>query len=675
MHAATTVLLRIALALAVALLLLLSSAPARAQTNPNPPVTACGLPAGTKGAAGSTEVTASTIWSDEIYTLNADCELIGPLYLNFMVNLTINGAGHRITLASNFEAFSGNKGFVAANNSNSLTLNRVTLDAGGKDLGSWLDTSNTLTATDVTFQNHDQSQPIGFCQTGHTWNLTNVLFRDNRGGTGGDPSLFLARGTCSLTMNNVAFENNVFGTGAIKIEDSPTISLTGCLSDAANWPALLRSGSLDTSSSTGACAGTVGNSHSLRNLAARAGTCGMPGGGEASADATWTLNQDCLLNRDLIIKQNVTVTINGNGHRIRGAVSIFIGRGARLNINNAALHTIRIYNAGHLEGELLAFYNQSARAIWNQGTANINKLLLKNLNLAPRRSQAILSYGIVGNATLTIRDSHFENVTNRDSRATLWALAAEGSASITLEGCLTVINNIPEALSLETSGGTVTDSSVGECDADFIYEFPRQSRPVPREHDEYRPPTTRTISTCSTLDGIVSYNITESTQCQRVNAMQIANPAIKDGDFADAVDVWGWVRPNSEICFEASGSAIKFIDTAAMPRATTDLIAYSRQDTVCASIDGPGILILLPGQPPYAGQSTPIASQSLSGCMVWLTEKLNFRETPGGRIMGGLSKDFQLTAEARTADWFKVDFWGKKGWISADYVTTTGACG
>ena len=194
------------------------------------------------------------------------------------------------------------------------------------------------------------------------------------------------------------------------------------------------------------------------------------------------------------------------------------------------------------------------------------------------------------------------------------------------------------------------------------------------DDDSYKAPPP---STCLTLDGIAAYNLSESTQCQRVNAMQIANPAIKDGDFVEAVDVWGWVTPNSEICFEAAGSAIKFIDTAAMPRTVSDLSAFSRQDTVCATIDGPGILVLLPGDAPAAGsgQTASSASRGLSGCMVRLTEKLNFRETPGGEIMEVLSKDFKLTAEERTDAWFKVDFWGKKGWISADYVVTEGACG
>ena len=253
---------------------------------------------------------------------------------------------------------------------------------------------------------------------------------------------------------------------------------------------------------------------------------------------------------------------------------------------------------------------------------------------------------------------------------------------------------------LDMRGNTITGNSHDCFVSDFVTITPQsygantigpKSNPtcllLHRPPDDDRPrvkktepaPYKPTVSTCTTLAGISAFNISESTQCQRVNAMQIANPAFPAGSFADAMDVWGWVTPNSEICFEASGSAIKFIDTAAMPRTTSDLIAFRRQNTVCASIDGPGILVLLPGDAPAAGSgqagTASSASRKLSDCMVRLTEKLNFRAAPAGEIMEVLSKDFKLTAEERTDAWFKVDFWGKKGWISADYVVTEGACG
>ena len=117
------------------------------------------------------------------------------------------------------------------------------------------------------------------------------------------------------------------------------------------------------------------------------------------------------------------------------------------------------------------------------------------------------------------------------------------------------------------------------------------------DEDEYSAPPP---STCLTLDGIAAYNLSESTQCQRVDAVGIANPAIQEGDFVDAVDVWSWVMPDTRICFEASGSAFKFIDTAVMPRTVQDLAACSWNGMTCGAINGIGMLVLLPGEAPSA---------------------------------------------------------------------------
>ena len=197
--------------------------------------------------------------------------------------------------------------------------------------------------------------------------------------------------------------------------------------------------------------------------------------------------------------------------------------------------------------------------------------------------------------------------------------------------------------------------------------------------DEYSAPP---VSTCLTLDGIAAYNLSESTQCQRVNAMQIANPNIKEGDFVDAVDVWSWVMPNTQICFEASGGSFTFIDTAAMPRTVQAWPACSLNGMTCGAINGPGMLVLLPGDPPPAcvvqrpaAQAAPVSAQSLSNCMVRTQFNLNLRAAPDGEITGGVPHNATLTALERTAAWFKVDYHGERGWISAEYVDEKGTCG
>ncbi len=194
------------------------------------------------------------------------------------------------------------------------------------------------------------------------------------------------------------------------------------------------------------------------------------------------------------------------------------------------------------------------------------------------------------------------------------------------------------------------------------------------------------VSTCLTLEGIAASNLTESTQCQRLDAMQIANPDIKEGDFVDAVDVWSWVRPDTEICFEALGGSVKFIDTAAMPRTAHEPEAYSKDGMTCAKVDGPGILVLMTGDRPAlaaadsatkAAKAAPAvpAAQSLSNCMVRTQFILNFRAAPDGEIVGEVPHNATLTALERTAGWFKVDYHGERGWISAEYVDKKGTCG
>ena len=204
----------------------------------------------------------------------------------------------------------------------------------------------------------------------------------------------------------------------------------------------------------------------------------------------------------------------------------------------------------------------------------------------------------------------------------------------------------------------------------------------PADRDRDQQAAKPALSTCLTLAGIAAYNLSESTQCQRVDAMQIANPTIKEGDFVDAVDVWSWVTPDTQICFEAAGGAFKFINTAVIPRTIQDWPAFARDGMTCASIDGPGILILMPGDPPEqaepdsqpASQQQPLIARRLQNCMVTANASLNLRVRPHGRVYGGVAKGWTLTATARTDDWFQVDRLGQSGWIAAMYVTPEGDC-
>ena len=72
-------------------------------------------------------------------------------------------------------------------------------------------------------------------------------------------------------------------------------------------------------------------------------------------------------------------------------------------------------------------------------------------------------------------------------------------------------------------------------------------------------------------------------------------------------------------------------------------------------------------------ESTPV-SRDIAECRVKTTHTLNFRETPGGERIGSVPEGATMPASARTPGWFQVEYRGRSGWISADYVTSEGAC-
>ena len=195
---------------------------------------------------------------------------------------------------------------------------------------------------------------------------------------------------------------------------------------------------------------------------------------------------------------------------------------------------------------------------------------------------------------------------------------------------------------------------------------------TPTPHFRYSPE-----QSCLTLQPfIVVNNASSGTSCQRVQGMQIGHPDLVAANPSAVVDIWGWVTPNTEVCFRASSGAIKFIDTTALPRTVADLPVHNQPGgLLCAKVDGAGQVALVDGPPAPSASATPPAYRSLSDCMVLLQYALNLRSAPGGDIIGIIPHNAKLTALERTAGWFKVDYHGARGWIAAEYVVPEGNCG
>ncbi len=192
-------------------------------------------------------------------------------------------------------------------------------------------------------------------------------------------------------------------------------------------------------------------------------------------------------------------------------------------------------------------------------------------------------------------------------------------------------------------------------------------------------PIARTLD--DLLPDIVVRNWLLGAQGQRLaEAWQTGAPELSRG-FVDAVDLWSYITPGIEVCFRRSGTSIIFIDTAKIPRSQTALSVYiDSQGMVCGIINSPGIVVLMAdgtGAPPTASPAPATGGEStklLNDCIVTTQVWLNFRASPSGAVLYTLAPAVSLTAEQYRDGWYQVDFYGEKGWLSADYVTPEGAC-
>ena len=220
--------------------------------------------------------------------------------------------------------------------------------------------------------------------------------------------------------------------------------------------------------------------------------------------------------------------------------------------------------------------------------------------------------------------------------------------------------------------------------------------PTPRTPD---PCTGRDLNSISDLRLAASYGLCDGTQFQRLDGSGVGIQWIIDGGLLDAVDVWGWVRPTVEVCFPQAGKTL-FVDAAYSPRSVQPLNSFRDGEYTCARSGKAGTIVLMspdsphgtapaatspgplvspapaqaaPAQPPP--EPTAVPSTALSGCMVRTKAILNLRSSPGGAIVGLVPWEAWLTALEHAPGWFKIDFHGAQGWISADYVEPRGTCG
>ena len=671
--------------------LLLSFMPVRAQ---NPTPAACGLPK--QGTITSTQ--------DITYTLSANCTQTGKLTLQASgtaYTVTIAGKGFQIDGSS----ISPRDSLIAADPTVALEIKNATLVGGGKAGNGALHLGFHGTLTNVTMRQSYRTAVLGSSGSSGTYTLTSVLIENGRGTYNqwrDSPSAIVARGGGVFTIENLVVRDMILGNSAVGIEHwatSPTaMTIKGCFTAERIYPQVLY-GSV-TNNSTGPCTGTIGNGDQAVNVvpAPAPAACGLPASGliekpftdksSGKMKVVYNLSGDCQLTGALYFSQSSEVSINGNGRTItaKDNSSLLFSAGTT-TIRNAIITGVSHPYASlysHLREPLVientVFRDNGGPIYLFDSTTTLDNVLFRgnSTSYASTFDWANSAIRHWGDSDTTIRNSTFED--NSGGVAAIYAGRSNGKTK--LEGCVTFSNNSPK--DIHDPSSVLTNSTGGAvCPAyalPAIVDISRRSA----EREQRRPPSAATrlppghhapvnVGSLARIfrrsDGAVPYlqvyGISEqSTGYHILTVTQTEVDAVGDGLVAITADCHArvTVAANGDVTVSSGlngdGSLLHTVlEGSVVGPVISTYTTYG--DTLCPDT----------GALQSASQSTALAD-----CMVRTTAVLNFRETPGGNISQILPSNVTLTALERTSDWFKVDFHGAQGWISADYVIPIGDC-
>ncbi len=187
------------------------------------------------------------------------------------------------------------------------------------------------------------------------------------------------------------------------------------------------------------------------------------------------------------------------------------------------------------------------------------------------------------------------------------------------------------------------------------------------------PPTTPTPEACEAVsDSILVTSVNSSIECR---ALDTSGLQLLTG-FLDAVDISGELETGVQVCFREHGSLI-FLDMSGPVRRMMELLAYRVGSMTCGWIDQPGTVVLFATLLPASQVDGEVKSTivPLANCQVSTTAGVNFRAAPAGDLLDIIIPlGTRLSPTAKSTGWYAVRFDGILGWISGDYVRTSGSC-
>jgi len=198
----------------------------------------------------------------------------------------------------------------------------------------------------------------------------------------------------------------------------------------------------------------------------------------------------------------------------------------------------------------------------------------------------------------------------------------------------------------------------------------------PQPTPEPASPPTDVPATCANMPSdIFIFGYQSGTACKVLDASGVGNRVVIDAGFIQAVDMFGDLSSPVTACFGQGAGIIILLDAANSPRNIVPLRARLENGMICADVDRAGTVVLMPESFADTGLA-PAPAWELSGCTVTTTAILNLRSEAdnASSIVANVLNNVQLTADMKAKNYYRVNYYEIKGWLSADYLSKSGNC-
>ena len=167
-----------------------------------------------------------------------------------------------------------------------------------------------------------------------------------------------------------------------------------------------------------------------------------------------------------------------------------------------------------------------------------------------------------------------------------------------------------------------------------------------------------------------------NVHCKALGIEGVGNATLTDYGVIYVMDIFGYLAQPVKACFRHDSGTIVMLDAANSPRNIVPLRTRSEGVMKCATVDRPGTLVLMPREFLWSG-AIPEPRWSLEGCTVVASTAMNLRQEPSllSAALATVPQDIVLGADRVNGDWYRVDFYGKVGWLNRNYLSMSDNCG